>query len=281
MGKVLVPLDGSGRAAAVLPTAAAVARAMGCELELLQVVVPEGTARSRVDADREWDEGQARARAYLEQVAAGLGAPDLPVTIATAGGHPATGIVQTVRQDPLITYIVMATHGRSGVPRWVFGSTAEEVLRAAGVPILLLRDGQRLPVLTAGCTILVPLADDAPTPVGETAGWSDEAQQQAGHRVTRELEQTARQIAAPGLPVQIAVLHGTPAEEIAGLAATAGAALIVMATHGQSGPFPRRWGSVALAVLRRAAVPVVLRCVARPRVPGVAEELGLGALLPL
>jgi nucleotide-binding universal stress UspA family protein len=313
MGKVLVPLDGSARAAAVLPTAAAFARAMGCELLLLQVVVPEGTAVSRVAADREWREGQARAEAYLEQVADSIRGPDLPVAVTITSGHPATGIVQTVHHDPLITRIVMATHGRSGVSRLVFGSTAEEVLGAAGVPVLLMRDGQTLPPLTAGCTILVPLdgsafarqalyeaqavatavgarlllvsvlppaATSATAEAGPLPGWAVDEQQREGNRITRELEQTARQLAATGLPVDLDVEHGRPAEEIARLAATAGATLIVMATHGRSGAFPIHWGSVALAVLRQAGVPVLLRAVARPRARG-AQDLGLNVPLSL
>src|SRR4051812_48987154 len=101
MRKLLVPLDGSARAAAVLPPAAAFARALGSELLLLQIVAAEGAARGRPAADPAAEEAQANARAYLERMAAAMRRSDLPIATATAVGHPATCIVQAVRHDPL------------------------------------------------------------------------------------------------------------------------------------------------------------------------------------
>src|SRR4051794_14044334 len=156
MHKILVPLDGSTRSAAVLPAAASFARALGRELLLLHVVAPEQSAHKRAATAPDPEETQAAARAYLEQVAADIREPDLRVTIMTAFGYPTTRIIETVRHDPLITQIVMATHGAGEAPQRVFGHTAEEVLRRAGVPVLLVRPGQTLPPLTASSVILVP-----------------------------------------------------------------------------------------------------------------------------
>src|SRR5215212_7999512 len=150
MRKILVPLDGSARAAGVLPAAASFARALGSELLLLRVVAPEqATAADYADA-------QAAARAHLAQVAASLRGPSLPVAIATAFGHPATRIVETVRHDPYITRVVLAAPDPGREPDRVVSHTTEEVLRMAGVPILLVRGEHEHAPLTAGSLVLVP-----------------------------------------------------------------------------------------------------------------------------
>lgn len=61
-----------------------------------------------------------------------------------------------------------------------------------------------------------------------------------------------------GVPVRTEVISGTPPESIVELAKAAGAALIVMCTHGRSGFSRLIYGSVAEAVLRGASLPVML-----------------------
>jgi nucleotide-binding universal stress UspA family protein len=58
--------------------------------------------------------------------------------IAAALGKPADAIVEYVSKNP-VNLIVMSTHGRSGLGRWVFGSVAERVLLGVTSPILLIR----------------------------------------------------------------------------------------------------------------------------------------------
>jgi nucleotide-binding universal stress UspA family protein len=289
--KVLVPLDGSDRAAAVVPAAASFARALGSELLLLRVVAPEAPTGSRAANAQEREEAQAEAQAYLEQVAAEVRGPGLPVTVITAFGYPTTRIVETVRHDPFITRMAMATHGAGEAPGRVFGHTVEELVRAAGVPVLLVGSGQTLRPLTAGSTILVPFdnstfahhalneAESIAATVGatllivsvlppfeylaqqgQTPAWFIEERQHEANRITRELEQLSRRIAANGLPVRVQLAEGQPAEEIAKLAAASGAALIVMAAYGESA---LHWGRVALAVLRLASVPILLPALSR------------------
>ena len=79
-------------------------------------------------------------------------ATGLHVNIEIVSGHPpAEAILFTAAQRSIDT-IVMSTHGRSGVLRWVFGSVADKVLRNATVPILLARVAP-----TASQTESVPL----------------------------------------------------------------------------------------------------------------------------
>lgn len=63
---------------------------------------------------------------------------------------------------------------------------------------------------------------------------------------------------APRIPVQIEAVTGKPAEEILRVARDAGSALIVMSTHGRSGPSKYFFGSVTERVLRETTVPVLL-----------------------
>jgi nucleotide-binding universal stress UspA family protein len=53
-------------------------------------------------------------------------------------GRPAEKIIKYAAKEK-VDLIAMSTHGRSGFSRWVFGSVAEKVLRAAALPILLIR----------------------------------------------------------------------------------------------------------------------------------------------
>lgn len=298
---ILVPLDGSERAEAILPTAVAVAQETRSSLSLLQVVASESTAGIRFASDRQWADARTPARVYLEGVAARVRQSRVPVAVEVLAGHAATRIIQAARQEPHVSLIAMATHGRDGVPRAVFGSIAEEVLRNVAVPVLLVRDGQpAAPALTAGCTILVPLDGSAfarqalgaaqmlgrafggtlllvtavpdrepgqPGATPQAPSWRHEAQRRETARLTFELEKTARQLEAGGTHVSIQVLQGKPGETLLTQAGSAGAALIVMATHGRSGIDMMRWGSVALEVLRRTPAPVVMLGPHQPTAP--------------
>jgi nucleotide-binding universal stress UspA family protein len=146
--QILVPLDGSPLAEAILPHAATLARATGSGLALLRVVPPMVLANPIVgmvppnafDFDYEAQRtNEALARDYLAALATQLDAPDLPVQTLWGTGDPATAIVNWAAQDPPRRRIAMTTHGRSGLGRWVFGSVAEKVLQGASVPLLLVR----------------------------------------------------------------------------------------------------------------------------------------------
>jgi len=72
------------------------------------------------------------------------------------------------------------------------------------------------------------------------------------------LDRIAKTLAAKGISVSTEVLLWKPAEAIVGYARQSGCDLIVMATHGRSGPSRWAYGSVADKVLRSSCVPVLL-----------------------
>ena len=141
IGSVIVPLDGSALTAEALPLARLIAERAGTPLVVLQVVPPDTPAVA-----------QQAARAALPTPA---GSPNAQVRIRV--GDPAEQIVATAAElpDPLI---VMTTHGRSGLGRWVFGSVAARVVHDAGVPVLLRRAGVAPATIR---NILVPLDGSA------------------------------------------------------------------------------------------------------------------------
>jgi nucleotide-binding universal stress UspA family protein len=76
------------------------------------------------------------AEANLNKVAGDLANQGIRADIALAEGKPAEAILEYVSTHT-IDLILMASHGRSGLSRWAFGSVAEKVLRQSPVPVLI------------------------------------------------------------------------------------------------------------------------------------------------
>ena len=117
--RVLVPLDGSPLAEAVLPFVSRLARPLGLEIALLRVVpmvtpkiVQGGTGPIILDQGERLRE---EAEAYLRGVAAGLVADGFPVTTTVRTGEAAPEIVAGARECQA-DLIGMMTHGRAGTP---------------------------------------------------------------------------------------------------------------------------------------------------------------------
>jgi nucleotide-binding universal stress UspA family protein len=148
--KLLVPLDGSELAELVLPHVEALALAQDgaaaevvlvriCEpLVLPPVTTPETTVNWGTTADQYLLESKKSAEKYLTQVQRGLADAGLKVSLEVLDGDPATGVIDYASQRQ-VNLIVMATHGRSGLGRWAYGSVAQKVLHGASCPILMVR----------------------------------------------------------------------------------------------------------------------------------------------
>ena len=139
--RILVPLDGSGLAEAALPRVAALARASGARVTLLQVVGPPAPELrpSEVAGLPEDDEALAeRARRYLAGAAARLSEQGVGVETEVTFGWPAERIGAAAAEGHA-DLIAMSTHARGGLDRLIVGSVADQVLRRAEVPVLLVR----------------------------------------------------------------------------------------------------------------------------------------------
>ena len=146
--KILVCLDGSELAEQVLPYAAEQARSFCSKLTLLHVVLaPVMTATGAVGGPEHLEKPgvldqmkreQKQTLSYLERVAGRLRKEGLEVEPVLLQGSPGDAIISYAGENNF-GLIAMATHGRSGLGRAVFGSVAEHVLRNSDLPLLVIR----------------------------------------------------------------------------------------------------------------------------------------------
>lgn len=143
--RILVPLDGSKTAETALPYARALAERLDTDVELLEVVdlaeilenasAGEAAMLNNVRASR-------RPEEYLAQIAKSFSRGRTHCRVER--GTAASVIIDTAAADKG-TLIIMASHGRSGVERWLLGSVAEKVLRGTSNPLFLVRASAQLP----------------------------------------------------------------------------------------------------------------------------------------
>ena len=297
---ILVPLDGSVLAERALPHAQALARATGARLALIRAA--EEVAPLGVSAPRKRVAAMAEAEAYVTAVAARLLADGFAVDTGVVHEGAADAIADEAERRGA-GLIAMATHGRGGLGRLVFGSGAETVLRRAATPLLLVRawgDAPEIAPLGARPRLLVPLDGsafaEAALPVaaglaGELGGDLvllhavspfDQAFMPAVSLANFPADQAARGEEARGYLRGIVARGGTGACEalldvrfdVPTLAIEEAvrdhrADLVVMATHGRTAVGRLVLGGVADAVLRHSRVPLLL---VRPRQLGAAED---------
>ncbi|KAF0182975.1 MAG: UspA domain-containing protein [Nitrospirae bacterium] len=139
--KILVPLDGSGLAARILPQVEDLAKSQQSEVVLLTVgdvgsMVMAAEALPGVVQDM-YASIKASAEKNLAAVAATISVKGIKVSTQYREGLPAQDILEVAIEEGC-DLIAMATHGR-GELSWVLGSVAEKVLAHATVPVLLLR----------------------------------------------------------------------------------------------------------------------------------------------
>jgi nucleotide-binding universal stress UspA family protein len=126
--KILLPLDGSKLAEAVLPYARFLAGALRLPVHLIHVNDPESVSPSL---------HPTRAADYLNQAAASF-LSCLTVKCSVENGAAAEVILDTAALDGG-TLIAMATHGQTAGRRWLLGRVAQKAVRAARNPLLLIR----------------------------------------------------------------------------------------------------------------------------------------------
>ena len=142
--KILVPLDTSTLAECTLAHVKAIARGLK---------VPEVVLLSALSPVKQWwmDDGtipddwlrenEAKAigyvKSYLAKMADSLKKDGITTEIIVVSGEPAEVILDYVKKKP-VDLIVMSTHGRTGVTRWLLGGVADRVIRYSAVPVLVI-----------------------------------------------------------------------------------------------------------------------------------------------
>lgn len=295
--RILVPLDGSATAETVLPYVRFFARGLKLPVELLDVIDVLDVARHVRTGEVEYlkallDKLEETRQQYLRGIAGTFA--DTTINCTVIKGTAAESIIDKAAEDQR-TLISMATHGHSGLKRWVLGSVAEKVLRGAQNPLLLIRATEEAKREGEAKlrSVIVPLDGSALAEriLSEVAGLAKQlnidvilfraytipysalpADPEAAYIVTdKELIASLREEAASYLEKKAAELresgvervstvteYGPAADEIISLGRKTPDNLIAICTHGYSGV--KRWvlGSVTETVVRHSGDPVLV-----------------------
>lgn len=289
--RLLVGLDGSPLAESILTNVAYLATRLHADLVLLHVVPVPGPAVAMPPA---YDDVIARERVaaqeYLDGVAKKLGASGTSVRSAVVVGDAALEIVRCAEREHA-DLIALATHGRSGLQRWVHGSVADAVLHATSTPLLLLRPSTRAPLpevrrimvaldgsplaegvlpiaelLAAGLGAplelvrVVELVSFAFTadPYGAACIDYDAILSLLREDAERYLDGVAARGRGAGLAVETTVRYGSAVDAIVAAAHAHPGTLLVLGTHGRSGWRALALGSVARRTVLATRTPVLV-----------------------
>jgi nucleotide-binding universal stress UspA family protein len=140
---LIVPLDGSPLAEMAIPYAAALASKLDLEITLVRAFSLPGPISMEEDlAENGQEAGEQlgkEAQAYLDEKAERLRAAGVKKISTVAVNGPAAETIIALAKKKAKSLVVMCTHGKSGVRRWILGSVTERVTRYATKPVLVIR----------------------------------------------------------------------------------------------------------------------------------------------
>ena len=153
VSRIVVPLDGSGIANRALPVATTIAKQFGAPVHVVRAFDPVSTlpmapgvfgATPPISAevsDQIWQEAESEARDTVNEAMSQLNADGVEASGAVLSGSPFFAISEAIRPGDLL---VLTSHGRGGVRRWLLGSVAEKLVREADAPVLLVPAMERV-----------------------------------------------------------------------------------------------------------------------------------------
>jgi nucleotide-binding universal stress UspA family protein len=284
---IVVPLDGSAFAQRSLPYAEVLARRASAKVILLRAIEGGYSPGARAMAHHDMRQAQQEL-AFLSNRLQQQGIQ----TVAQRPFDEASWAIITAAQEEHADLIVMSTHGRTGMGRFVYGSVAERVLRVAPAPMLMVPasatfnwpsepEKMRIVVPLDGSEVAQGILDTA-TEVAEATGgtmvlvqaflpesptWAGDfgdlgyAPAEIAETIRASLAPIAAGLKARGIRSELYVHEGQAHNVILDAVAVHQAHLIAMSTHGRTGLARLIMGSVADAVLRETRVALLL---ARP-----------------
>ncbi len=139
--KVLVPVDGSRESESILRFITYLAVELKLELTLLHLWAGDPSEYLTMEIIKQKEKSKKQQKAYVDRLGNRLKAKGLNVKAVFQEvwqGHEAEEIID-LAEEGKYSLVAMATHGRSGVGRWIFGSNADKVLNEGSTPLLLVR----------------------------------------------------------------------------------------------------------------------------------------------
>lgn len=265
---ILVPLDGSSLAEAVLPVATIFSQQFKAPLTLFSVA-------------------KDSQKLYLDAVA-GRWQPANGVwqTVCQLGPVAATIQQTAVAQD--VDLIIMSTHGRSSVQRFLLGSIASELVQQFTRPLLLLRPQadchseprwQKILVTLDGSEYaervlpyVLPIARQFGSQLLLLTVPQSDVVETLGLKIQQYLDSIATFCNNEGIPTQACITGHDPAKTTIKLSQKENVDLIMLATHGRGGWQRLLLGSVADEIVRHANCPVFLVPIREQRMPDKGDN---------
>ena len=143
--RILVPVDGSATSKKGVKEAIAVAKLTGARIKLLHVWEPPflamGTEVALLSGEDIYDVSRSAGQRVLSDAVASVKAAGIPVDeqLQEHDGKRLCEQVAAIAAQWRASLIVLGSHGRRGLSRVLLGSDAEQILRTAPVPVLLVR----------------------------------------------------------------------------------------------------------------------------------------------
>jgi len=138
---ILTPVDGSAPSETAADHAIRLARDADATLSVVSVVDVEALSAAKLDTEALLDGYEAEAERHVAAVADRARESGVDVETAVIRGAPYRAILdraEAVDAD----LVVMGSHGRRGLERYLLGSTTERVLRLSPAPVLVLRSDE-------------------------------------------------------------------------------------------------------------------------------------------
>ncbi|GMW03498.1 MAG: universal stress protein [Candidatus Hydrogenedentota bacterium] len=294
--KILVPTDFSHYALFATKYAEAFAKTYGGEIHFAHVLdaalFTQGTGQglwlNKTDADQLMASMRENAESRLQHLVDMATAEGIPAHHHIVLGSPAHELLSLIETIGT-TFVVIATHGRTGVEHFVFGSVAERIVRSSPVPVLTVKHPEHEfvddPTLTPqvkrlmfptdfsefsmkampyaqamcrqfGATLLLFHASEVPVVLPE---FLPESSASVGADMESHAKEVLERMAhsIKDVNVEFDVTTGAPHREICHAVSARNIDLVVIPTHGRTGIVHALFGSTAERVVRLAPCPVL------------------------
>lgn len=294
---IMVPLDGSSLAEAILPYVSRLASGLNAKVILLTTIDPESPAflggkkesdGGALSREQKLERSKTQARDYLTNLQGKLA---VDVEFLVSEGSPAQCIIEEQERHGS-DLIAMSTHGRTGIARGIIGSVTDKVIHASGGPVLVVRteEEQEQPSSLDVNSLIVPLdgsdLSESVLPHAEELAkrlslelilveainvkvqdvyfgggfYVDPTplEEELVKGAEKYLEEVSQRLRSNGVNVRWKTLLDVPAIAVAQFARETPNSIIAMSTRGRSGF--TRWivGSVTEKVVREAGVAVLI-----------------------